>query len=68
MASCKRCDRCHKYFPDDRKIVSVMQFRESKSINSKALVSLDVCSDCKALILALFKPAPDECANSINIK
>lgn len=60
MASCKRCDRCFKYFPDDKKHVSVMQFKESKSPYSKAMDNFDVCNDCRALILALFKPAPDE--------
>ncbi len=64
MASCKRCDRCHKYFPDDRKSVTVMVFREAKTPYSKNLEMYDVCKDCKDLILALFKPAPDECMNS----
>lgn len=60
MAAYTRCDRCHRYFPTDKKHVVVMQFRETKTSCSKILANHDVCTECMTLILALFKPAPDE--------
>lgn len=60
MAAYTRCDRCHKFFQTDKKEVVVLQFRETKSSCSKILANHDVCTGCMTLILALFKPVPDE--------
>lgn len=60
MSAYTRCDRCHKFFQTEKKEVVVLQFRETKNSCAKILANHDVCTECMALILAMFKPAPDE--------
>ncbi len=58
MSDYKRCDHCLEFFPAKSRAISVLQIRESKSLNSQIFVNYEVCPKCKNYFLSLLKKRP----------